>query len=224
MIRLTLATAEVELEVVEPGDAGVDVFAFEDLGQVFVMGFEQVRMGGIVEGNDDGVIANADIAVDAAEDGGGEVGGVPDGAGIAEALVELMADGLGDERQGHLTESDVEVEGAGAFPAEGLIGVKELLDMPALGVVDGQVEDLVAIAGSAEGLVVEVGGSFPGALDELAVGGLGMVLEVKGTMGGGPSRPARLKVLRGMAWSARARSCVWRMGTKRSKGVSAATE
>jgi len=36
-----------------------------------------------------------------------------------------------------LTEADIEVQGAGAFPAEGLIGIKEFLDMPALGIVDG---------------------------------------------------------------------------------------
>ncbi len=63
--------------------------------------------------------------------------------------------------------------------------------------MDGQVENLVAIARSEEGPVVEVFGSFPGALDALAVGGFGVVLEVKRTMGGGPSCPARLKVLRG---------------------------
>ena len=57
MIRLGLAKAEVELEVVEPRDAGGDVFAFEDVGQVFVMFFEQVRVGCIVEGEEDGVIA-----------------------------------------------------------------------------------------------------------------------------------------------------------------------
>ena len=53
-----------------------------------------------------------------------------------------------------------------------------------------------SIAGSEEGLRVESLGIFSGALDQLAVGNLGVLLEVKGTMGGGPSRPARLKLLR----------------------------
>ena len=79
MIRLSSAKAEVEFEVVEPRDAGVNVFALEDLGQVLIVFFEQVGVGGIVESDEDGVIANADIAVEAAEDGGSEVGSIPGG-------------------------------------------------------------------------------------------------------------------------------------------------
>ncbi len=180
MIRLGLAKAEVELEVVEPRDAGGDVFAFEDVGQVFVMFFELVGVGCIVEGEEDGVIADADIAVDAAEDGGSEVGSIPGGEGRAEALAEWGADGLGDERQGPLPEANIKVEGAGALPAESLIGVEEFLDMPALGIVNSQVDDLVAIARSEEGLIGESLGIFTGALDELAVGAFGVLLEVKG--------------------------------------------
>ena len=93
-------------------------------------------MGSIVEGDEDGVIANADIAVDSAEDGGTEVGSIPGGKGIAEALAELVADSLGNECHRHLTEANIEVESTRAFPAGPVIGVKEFLDMPALGVLD----------------------------------------------------------------------------------------
>jgi hypothetical protein len=39
MIRLALPKAEVQLEVVEPRNPGIDLFPFEDLGQVLVMFF-----------------------------------------------------------------------------------------------------------------------------------------------------------------------------------------
>jgi hypothetical protein len=160
MIRHTLAKAEVQLEVIEPRNSRINVFVFEDLGQVLIMFFEQVRVGSVVEGDEDGVIAHPDIAVDSAEDGGSEVGSIPGGERMAEALAELVAGGLGDEGHRHLPEANIEVEGAGAFPAESLLGIEEFLDMPALGVVDGQVDDLVAIAGSEEGLRVERFGNF----------------------------------------------------------------
>ena len=37
---------------------------FEDLGQVFIVLFQEIESGRIVEGNEDGVIGDADIAVD----------------------------------------------------------------------------------------------------------------------------------------------------------------
>jgi hypothetical protein len=80
---------------------------------------------------------------------------------MPEALAKLVTDRLGDEGHGHLTEADVEVQSAGAFPAQGLIGIEEFLDMPALRVVDGQVENLVAIAGSQKGFIVESWGFSP---------------------------------------------------------------
>lgn len=157
--------------------------------------FEQVGLGGVVEGDENGVIASADVAVDSAKDGGGEVGSVPGGEGRAEALAELVTNGLGNERHRHLAEANIEVQGAGTFPAEFLIGIEELLDMPALGIMDRQVENLIAIARSEESFVVKSVGILSGALDELAVGGFGMMLEVKGAVGGSPPGPPRLKIL-----------------------------
>jgi hypothetical protein len=195
MIRLALPKAEVEFEIVEPWDPRVDVFALEDLGQVLIVFSEQVWSGGIVEGHEDGVIGNPYIAVDSPEDGGSEVAGIPGGKGIAEALAELVACGLGNESRGHLAEANIEVHGAGALPAEVLIGIEELLDMPALRIMDGQVDDFVAITSGEECLMVEVGGAFPGPLDQLAVSRFGVLLEVKGAMSGSPSRPPGLELL-----------------------------
>ena len=124
------------------------------------------------------------------------MGSIPGGEGISEALAKLVTGGLGDEGHGHLTKADVEVQGTGTFPAQGLIGIEEFLDMPALRVVDGQVENLVTVACSQKGFIVEILGNFSGALHELAVGGFGVLLEVERTMRGGPSRPAWMKLLR----------------------------
>ena len=148
MIRLTLAKAEVELEVIEPGDAGIDVFAFEDLGQVLVMGFEQVRMGGIVEGDEDRVVANADIAVDAAEDGGGEPGELQcfrrlHGMGLEEIVNTLIG-----SDEGQAVEEFEALWGEGAGSAEGH-------DSPR-----GLVHELQGQAGR------EVGGGGPGPAGE----------------------------------------------------------
>jgi hypothetical protein len=176
-------------------------------------------VGCIVEGDEEGVIADAGIAVDAAEDGGSEVGSIPGGEGRAEALAELGADGLGDERRGHLPEANIKVEGAGALPAESLIGVEEFLDRPALGIVNSQVDDLVAIARSEEGLIGESLGIFTGALDELAVGAFGVLLEVKGRDDGGwPIPPSAVETL-AAGWLAGKPSalgcCAWELRDRR---------
>ena len=123
------------------------------------------------------------------------MGDVPGAKGISESFSELVTDGLGDESHRHLTEANVEVQGAGAFPTEMLIGIEEFLDMPALWVMDSQVDDLVAIAGSQEGFMVEFFGVFSGTLDKLAVGDFGVFLEVKRAMSGRPSGPPGLKLL-----------------------------
>lgn len=120
---------------------------------------------------------------------------IPGGKGIAESLAELVAYSLGNESGGHLAEADIEVHGASALPAERLVGIEELLDVPALRIIDGQVDDLVAITSGKEGLEMEVGGAFSGPLDQLAVGRFGVLLEVERAMSGCPSRPPGLELL-----------------------------
>jgi hypothetical protein len=66
--------------------------------------------------------------------------------------------------------------------------------MPALGVVDCEIEDLVAIAGSEEGFMMKFLGVFTGPLDELTVGRIRRLLKVEGTMGGSPPGPTGLEV------------------------------
>jgi hypothetical protein len=58
--------------------------------------------------------------------------------GFPQALAQLMDDRLGHQRQGHLPEPDVEVQGASSLPAEVLIEAKELLDVPTIGKIGRQ--------------------------------------------------------------------------------------
>jgi len=111
------AETEVELEVVEPGDVGVDALAAEFRGQVLVVFPKALGVWGVVEGDDDGVVVDADVSVDAVEDAARQVFGVPRGIGRTETAAQLLDGALGEEGQGHLAEADVEVLGAGALPA-----------------------------------------------------------------------------------------------------------
>lgn len=69
--------------------------------------------------------------------------------------------------------------------------------MPALGKVDGQVSDFIAIAGSQEGFPEKVLRFFAGALNQLAKGVRRGLFKMVGAVGGGPARPLRLKGLGG---------------------------
>lgn len=96
----------------------VNSLALEKGGQVFKMRSQLFRLGGIVNGDEDGVaVLDAKIAVHAAEDGGCEMGGVPGCERMVQTSAELMAGGLCEERHGCLGVADVEVESSGAFPA-----------------------------------------------------------------------------------------------------------
>ena len=146
-------------------------------------------VGCVVEGDEEGVVADAEVAVETGEESVGEMGGFPGVEGGAESLSQGMEAGLSQEGEGHASVADVEVEGSGAFPAEGLIGVEEFFDVPALGVMDGEVLDLVAGGGGEEGLEAVVVASLSAALDDLVERGVA-VLEAEGSRGGGEPGPS----------------------------------
>lgn len=152
-------------------------------------------MRDIVESDDDGVVANADISVDSSEDGRSKMGSIPGGKWISESFSELVTHSLSNERHGHLAKANVEIHRAGAFPAERLIGVEEFFDVPTLRVIDGQVNDLIPTVGSQKGFMVEFVRVFAGALDKLAVGIIRVFFEVERPMSGCPPSPLRLKLL-----------------------------
>jgi len=62
-----------------------------------------------------------------------------------------MNGGLRKQGHGHLAITNVQVQRVSALPAESLMGVEELLDMPTLGEVECEVVDFIIVAG-AEGL------------------------------------------------------------------------
>jgi len=132
------AEAEVEFETIEPWDPWIDVLADQFIGQVFIGGPETFDIGRIVEGYDDGVVMNADIAIEPLEEIATEVRSTPGLEGDAETLTELVGGRLSDERHRHLSVADMEVEGSGAIPTESLIGLEELFDVPAFGVLRTQ--------------------------------------------------------------------------------------
>lgn len=60
--------------------------------------------------------------------------------------------------------ADVEIEGAAALPAEGLVELEELFHVPALGELAGQLLAGRLGAGAQKALELIVGGPFTGAL------------------------------------------------------------
>ena len=76
------------------------------------------------------------------------MGGVPLTEGLAQALTHLVNGSLSQQRHSHLPVADVEVERAGPMPPKGLIEFEELLDMPALGIMDGEILNFVPLSGS----------------------------------------------------------------------------
>lgn len=182
---------EIEFEVVEPGDSGIDPFGLKAVGEALEVGAEALGLGRVVVGDDDGVAMNADVSVPRREALFGEVGGIPLAERLAQSLAELIEGGLGEEGEAHLAVADMEVEGAGALPAQGLVVVKELLDVPAFGEVDDETFDLVAsIVGAKEPLEVIVGGPLAAALDPLGQWGSTRAANER-TAGGRQTGPLR---------------------------------
>ena len=158
---------EIELEVVEPGDMGVDVFLQEFLGQVLVVLGEEFGVGGVVEVDVNGIVLDPDVSVESAKEVAREVRGIPLGIGFAEALSELMKSRLRHEGHAHVSVADMEIEGAGAVPSQRLVGVEEFFDVPSFGIIVDEGGEFLGVAGAGEPLVVIGGGFFAAPLYEL---------------------------------------------------------
>src|ERR1035437_3070073 len=130
--RSGLFEAEVEFEVVKPRHAGIDSFLLQPLGKVFKVLFPLMSLGSVVISDQDRVLVDAHVAFQAAEQVAGEMDRIPLVEGRTQALAQLVDEPLGQQGQGHLSQPDVEVQGAGAFPAQVLIKAKELLDVPTI--------------------------------------------------------------------------------------------
>lgn len=144
---------------------GIDAFLFKALGKVFKMLFPFIGLGSVVISDQDGVLIHAQVPFQAAEQVPGKVDRVPLVKRRAQALAQLVDGGLSHQRHGHLAQTDVEVEGASAFPTQILVEAVELLDMPTVGELGRQGRDFRASAGASEALEVIVLGPLAGALN-----------------------------------------------------------
>ena len=72
-----LSETEVEFESIEPGQNRLDAFLAEFAGQVFIMLAQVLLMWGVIIGDQDCVVLDADIALERAKDLSGQVSGIP---------------------------------------------------------------------------------------------------------------------------------------------------
>jgi len=193
------AEPKIEFEVVEPGDSGIDPFGLKSLRESLEVGTQPLGFGRVVIGDKNGVPLDADVPIPCRQALLGEVGGIPPAEGLTQTLTQLMEDGLSHEGERHLAVANMEVEGAGALPAQGLVVVEELLDVPAFGEIEDEALDFIAlVVGAKESFEVVVGGPFATALDPL--GQCGAVrAAIEGSTGGGQAGPLRAERLRWQA-------------------------
>src|SRR4029077_6715185 len=91
-------------------------------------------MWSIIVGDQDGIVFDAHIAFQSAEDVSCQVCGVPLTEGLTQTLTRLVDGSLNQQHHSHLPVADVEVERAGPMPTKGLIEFEKFLDMPTLGI------------------------------------------------------------------------------------------
>ena len=113
-------------------------------------------VGSVVESYDNGVVDYTYVAVESLKQALAEVRCLPLLVRLAEALAQLVDDGLCDEGHCQLSVSNMEVECAGAVPSHGLVGIEEFFEMPAVGVVIAYLVEFVTSAGRKKGCEVVV--------------------------------------------------------------------
>src|SRR6516225_2466781 len=178
-----LAEAEVELEVIEPWDTGVNMFSAELLGKVLVGCAQVLHVGSVVVGDDDGVVRHPHVSVQSEEASVGEVAGIPCRHGVPESCTPLVDDRLGEERHGPMAIADVEVVRTSPMPAEGLIGIEKRLNVPAFGIVTGESVGCIGVSRGQECLESPIVWMLPQALHELKKGLRLRVGELEGQLG-----------------------------------------
>lgn len=176
---------------------GIDAVGLQFFRKIFVVLAQELGIGSVVVSDHDGVVFDSQIAFDASEEVVGEVKAIPLAEGFSEALAQLVNGGLGEQSHGHLSVADVEVEGSSALPAESLIEFEELLDMPALGIGDGEILDFIAIGRGQERLVVIVLWALSAALNESIARLAGAaVAHVEGSFGSRIASPSGMEGIR----------------------------
>ena len=92
-----LHEAEIQEEIVEPWDARIDALPAQLGGKILIVVAQQVGIGCVVIGDQNGVLADADVAFQALEEAAGKVFGVPCVGGLAQAQAQLVDGCLGDK-------------------------------------------------------------------------------------------------------------------------------
>jgi hypothetical protein len=67
MAGLRLTETEIEFEAVEPGQRRLDALLLEFVGQILVLLAQTISMWGVIVGDLDGIVLDADIAFQSAE-------------------------------------------------------------------------------------------------------------------------------------------------------------
>src|SRR6516225_1581796 len=150
LVYLTLTEAEIQFKPIEPRNARVDLLGAELGRQVSVMLAQSVSVRSVIVCYYDCLVLDSHVPFEPPEIGRGHVLGVPARRGRGQPLAELIARRLSDQGHRHLAIADVEVAGPRPVPAQGLMGIEELLHVPPLGEFAGQLLDLIAVAGRQE--------------------------------------------------------------------------
>lgn len=166
-----------------------DVFSRETFREVFEVLTPALGIWGVVEGDEDGVVVDADIAIEAAQELLGEWTRFIIYPRETETLTQLVQGGLRDERHVHLGITDIKVHRAGMFPTQVLRGMEEFFDVPSFWVVEREGLDFISVGGAKEGFEDMGVGGLTGALNELDQRQVGEMVKVKGLFCGGPTDP-----------------------------------
>ena len=146
----------------------INPLPFQESGKMFVMSAKQFGMGCVVISDPNDIVADADIAFHTPDEAFGEVSGIPAEERFSQMLAELMKDRLGDQNAGHVAVAIMEIESAGAFSSERLVGIEEFFDKPSFGKVLDQEPEFVAVVGGEKALELIVVGVFSTSLDDLS--------------------------------------------------------
>ena len=101
-----------------------------------------LSVGRVVESDHNGIVMNANVPIKTLKQAVGKMGRLPGAEGRTQTLAQPVNDGLGHQRHAYLAVANVQVQRAPAVPAQGLVGIKEFFDVPALGIVGDQLNQL----------------------------------------------------------------------------------
>ena len=124
---------EVQLVGVQPRDLTFNVVSGQLCGQTLVMCPEPFAIGSVIVRYDDRIMDDSNIPFYAEEEVFGKVAGIPGAKRFTESAPEPVNSGLGHQGHGHLSVADVQVHRTCSLPAERLIGIEKLFNMPTFG-------------------------------------------------------------------------------------------